>query len=304
MHSGPVQMAAVEVNLKEPGGILTQTVLPAAKQNQNQQVTVGAFNPVGEFYPNGDTTQTPQFFRSSNGSCCDILDQYLYNNPNGTGPIDPSQPVDHSDQRTNLNFLLSQGFQYLITDDPTTASNLLQQKNKRNLCYMQLPQAQWANCTQAQASAPALACQAGNPACLSAGTIGTPPTAPGLIGTASPATNFNLAQWELQLPTGTPGNPTTISSSQLQGGFQDQYFFTNSSDGFLGMKDPGINCVTTPNSAHCRTELREMNADGSAASWFPSGTNKLDATLKVEDPGGSVVIGQVHLAGEKPLAEL
>ncbi|MBB5319405.1 hypothetical protein HDF09_004113 [Edaphobacter lichenicola] len=30
----------------------------------------------------------------------------------------------------------------------------------------------------------------------------------------------------------------------------------------------------------------------------------MDATLKVEDPGGSVVIGQVHLAGEKPLAEL
>ncbi|MBB5319404.1 glycerophosphodiester phosphodiesterase family protein [Tunturibacter empetritectus] len=181
MHSGPVQMAAVEVNLKEPGGILTQTVLPAAKQNQNQQVTVGAFNPVGEFYPNGDTTQTPQFFRSSNGSCCDILDQYLYNNPNGTGPIDPTQPVDHSDQRTNLSFLLSQGFQYLITDDPTTASNLLQQQNKRNLCYMQLPQGQWANCTQAQASAPAPACQAGNPACLSAGTIGTPPTAPGSL---------------------------------------------------------------------------------------------------------------------------
>jgi len=53
-------------------------------------MTVGEFNPVGEYYPMANNTQTPQFFRSSNGTCCDILNQYLYNNPNGTGPIDPS----------------------------------------------------------------------------------------------------------------------------------------------------------------------------------------------------------------------
>ncbi|WP_165420243.1 glycoside hydrolase family 18 protein [Edaphobacter modestus] len=135
---GLISIPAVEVNIKEPGGILTQTVLPAAKLNLETQLpmTVGTFNPVGEYYPNGPTAE-PQFFRSSNGSCCDYLEQYLYNNPNGTGPLDSNQPMDRSDQRRDLNFLTSQGFQYLITDDPTTAHHLLQQQGKRNLCYLE-----------------------------------------------------------------------------------------------------------------------------------------------------------------------
>ena len=91
-----IHIPAVEVNFKEPGGILTQTVLPAARQNLETKLpmSIGFFNPVGEYYASGSTT--PLFFRSSNGTCCDALTAYLYNNPN-TGPIDPSQPVDHSD---------------------------------------------------------------------------------------------------------------------------------------------------------------------------------------------------------------
>ncbi len=351
-----LDIIAVEVNIKEPGGILTTTVLPTARTDQNTASgvakTVGAFNPVGEFYPNGDTTQTPQFFRSSNGSCCDVLAQYLYNNPNGTGPIDPTQPVDHSDQRTNPNLFLSQGFQYIITDDPNTVRNLLVQSGKRNICSMEPnPTSDCAsggfvgptcqpdsNCTApappcgsgtqcvapdpcgdsncvapvdpcsiSNCFGPTPPCSQSNAACQNPGTIGSTPPPPVLIVTSAPAANFNFGNWELQLPTGSPGSPTTISSSQLQSGFQDQFFFTNSADGALGMKDPGTNCVTTPNSAHCRTELREMNTDGSPASWSPGGTNKLNATLKVEDAGGSVVIGQVHLADNvsvRPVAEL
>jgi GH18 family chitinase/glycerophosphoryl diester phosphodiesterase len=145
---GLISIPAVEVNVKEPGGILTQTVLPNAKLNLETRLpmTVGTFNPVGEYYPNG-SSEEPQFFRSSNGSCCDYLEQYLYNNPNGTGPIDPNQPIDSSDQRRNVSFLLSQGFQYLITDDPTTARNLLQQQGKRNICYLQPSRSQTPNCS-------------------------------------------------------------------------------------------------------------------------------------------------------------
>ena len=84
------------------------------------------------------------------------------------------------------------------------------------------------------------------------------------------------------------------------------------SQGFQAFKDPGdpttSGCVTTPNSTHCRTELREVNpSDGSAASWTPTGTNKLDATLAVIAAGGNVAIGQIHFADSvstKPLAEL
>jgi hypothetical protein len=147
---GFLKIPAVEINIKEPGGILTGTVLPNAGSNQatGLPMTLGTFNPVGEYYPNGPTAE-PQFFRSSNGSCCDYLEQYLYNNPNGTGPINPSQPVDHTDQRRNLSFQLSgtNNFRYLITDDPATAASMLVQQNKRNICYLQPSSSQTPNCS-------------------------------------------------------------------------------------------------------------------------------------------------------------
>jgi hypothetical protein len=55
----------------------------------------------------------------------------------------------------------------------------------------------------------------------------------------SPGGNFDLGKWNLQLPIGSPGNPQTIGSSQLQGcgGYQNfDYFFTESGDGALVMK--------------------------------------------------------------------
>jgi len=127
-----------------------------------------------------------------------------------------------------------------------------------------------------------------------------------------PGSNFNMTYWELQLPIGSTGNPTTISSSELQNGYQDpghHYFFTESGDGAMVMKDPGVNCVTTPNSQHCRTELREVNpSNGQAASWDPNGaTNRMKATVAVETPGTETVIGQIHIddsVSSKPVCEL
>jgi len=127
-----------------------------------------------------------------------------------------------------------------------------------------------------------------------------------------PGSNFNMTYWELQLPIGSTGNPTTISSSELQNGYQDpghHYFFTESGDGAMVMKDPGVNCVTTPNSAHCRTELREVNpSNGQAASWSPNATtNRLKATVVVTNAGTETVIGQIHIddsVSSKPVCEL
>lgn len=132
----------------------------------------------------------------------------------------------------------------------------------------------------------------------------------------APGGNFDLSHWSLQLPIGSTGSPTTISSSQLQGcsGYQDpghQYFFTESGDGALVMKVPGSpsssGCVTTPNSLHCRTELREQ----SPSSWDPNAaTNKLSATLAVTQPDDSnygTVVGQIHIddsVSSKPVCEL
>jgi hypothetical protein len=60
-----------------------------------------------------------------------------------------------------------------------------------------------------------------------------------LDASCAPGGNFDLSRWSLQLPIGSPGSPTTISSGQLQGcdGWSDpDYFFTESSDGALVMK--------------------------------------------------------------------
>ncbi|KOS22871.1 Alginate lyase [Escovopsis weberi] len=132
----------------------------------------------------------------------------------------------------------------------------------------------------------------------------------------APGGNFDLSKWSLQLPIGNPGSPTTIPASQLQGcsGYQDtyhQYFFTESGDGALVMKVPGspssAGCVTTPNSLHCRTELRET----SPKSWDPNAANnKLTVSLAVPVPdnsGAGTVIGQIHIddsVSSKPVAEL
>lgn len=125
----------------------------------------------------------------------------------------------------------------------------------------------------------------------------------------APGGNFDLSTWELQEPVGSPGSPTTISSSRLQGssGFQDSYFYTDTRDGAMTFWAPEKG-VTTPNSSYARSELREMNKSGSAADWSLSGTHKLSATLRVVSVTDHVCVGQVHLgsggSSTKPLLEL
>jgi hypothetical protein len=125
----------------------------------------------------------------------------------------------------------------------------------------------------------------------------------------APGGNFDLGIWELQEPVGSPGSPTTIPSSQLQGasGFQDSYFYTDARDGAMTFWAPEKG-VTTPNSNYARSELREMNRDGSAANWSLSGSHQLKATLRVVSVTSNVCVGQIHLgtggSSTKPLIEL
>jgi hypothetical protein len=126
----------------------------------------------------------------------------------------------------------------------------------------------------------------------------------------APGGNFNLSVWELQLPIGSPGAPTTIPSSQLQGagGYTNPaYFWTDKNDGSMTFWDPESG-VTTPNSSYPRTELREMNSNGTAANWALSGNSTLSAELRVVSVTSNVCVGQVHLGtggtSTKPLVEL
>ncbi|ACU76316.1 Alginate lyase 2 [Catenulispora acidiphila DSM 44928] len=131
----------------------------------------------------------------------------------------------------------------------------------------------------------------------------------GLNPGVAPGGNFDLSLWELQLPTGSAGSPTTILPAQLEGanGYQSQYFYTDSTDGAMTFWDPE-NGVTTPNSNYSRSEFREMTSSGAAANWFAAGTtNTLSATLKVTQVPDHVCVGQIHLGSggsTKPLLEL
>jgi hypothetical protein len=126
----------------------------------------------------------------------------------------------------------------------------------------------------------------------------------------SPGGNFNLAIWQLQLPVGSPGSPTTIQPAQLKGasGYSNpSYFWTDKNDGSMTFWAPEKG-VTTPNSSYARSELREMNSDGSSANWTLAGNHSLSAELRVVSVTKSVCIGQVHLgsggSSTKPLLEL
>ncbi len=126
----------------------------------------------------------------------------------------------------------------------------------------------------------------------------------------APGGNFNLSIWELQLPIGSPGSPTTIPPSQLQGanGYRNpSYFWTDKNDGSMTFWDPESG-VTTPNSSFARTELREMNGNGTAADWTLAGNHTLSAELRVVSVTSNVCVGQVHLGSggtsTKPLLEL
>src|SRR5256885_9887820 len=125
----------------------------------------------------------------------------------------------------------------------------------------------------------------------------------------APGGNFDLAIWQLQEPVGSPGSPTTISPSRLKGpnGYQDSYFYTDTRDGAMTFWAPEKG-VTTPNSKYARSELREMNRDGSAANWSLSGSHKLNATLREVSVTSNVCVAQDHLGtggqSTKPLLVL
>lgn len=117
----------------------------------------------------------------------------------------------------------------------------------------------------------------------------------GLNPNVPPGSNFNLGIWSLQLPVGSPGSPTTISPSGLEGGYSSSYFYTDSGDGAMSFWAPEKG-VTTPNSNYARSELREMNPNGSGANWdMLAGTHTLNATLRVMKVPKSVAIGQIKI---------
>ena len=127
----------------------------------------------------------------------------------------------------------------------------------------------------------------------------------GAAGGAAPHIDYNL--WELQLPIGPSNAPTTISASQLLAGFSDEYFYPAADGGQIFM-DPETGS-TTSGSQHCRSEMRELALDGSAAAWSSSGSHTLTVSGRVLQLGGGasglVTVGQLFDGTDSlPLLEL
>lgn len=135
-----IHIAALEVVMKEPGGILNRVLQVAGHHTITAKpVTIGQFNPVGEFYPNNDLGALPAFFASSDGRCCVYLSDYLFNNKQYQGPVEyPNLPYDHNDHRQSLLFLINDNkAQMITTDRPSVLQDYLLSRNMRNISYMQ-----------------------------------------------------------------------------------------------------------------------------------------------------------------------
>jgi hypothetical protein len=111
----------------------------------------------------------------------------------------------------------------------------------------------------------------------------------------SPAEIIDTSKWYLTLPTGTEGDPDTISPSELKS-YDSKYFRLNESgDGVVFTANAGG--VTTENSKYPRSELREMNG-GEKASWDGrSGSHTMvldEAITKTPSTKPDVIAGQIH----------
>ncbi|CEJ90883.1 hypothetical protein VHEMI06636 [[Torrubiella] hemipterigena] len=121
----------------------------------------------------------------------------------------------------------------------------------------------------------------------------------------APGGNFDLTKFTLQEPVGEDKHPKQVGGDKLKGckGYSDEWFKTDSNDGTMVMKVPeSSKCVTTQNSKHCRSELRENG------SWSPSASaNRLFAEVQVTKNEGEICVGQIHVddsVSHKPVAEL
>ena len=123
-----------------------------------------------------------------------------------------------------------------------------------------------------------------------------------------PGSNFNLNNWELQLPTSNgvltaaSGTVDEETPAQLTAGFTNTYFYTGS-DGSMVFWAPDDG-ARTGNSTHPRSELREELVPGNDnVNWTVYGTHIMTAqckVLQVPSDTEKVCIGQIHEPDTKP----
>ena len=113
---------------------------------------------------------------------------------------------------------------------------------------------------------------------------------------AVPAEILDLRRWKLTLPTPFGGaKPDEIKQPRLATYF-DPYFRADETGGVVFTAP--VNGVTTRGSNYARCELREMNADGSKASWHSGiGVHTMTVTgaaSRLPVNKAQQIIGQIH----------
>jgi hypothetical protein len=115
---------------------------------------------------------------------------------------------------------------------------------------------------------------------------------------AYPADVLDLTAWKVTLPTGGDEDPDEITQPRLDTFAADPWFVaTDACDGVRFRA--AVNGVTTGGSSYPRSELREMNADGSdEAGWSATeGTHTMvirEAITATPNDKPDVVAGQIH----------
>lgn len=131
-----------------------------------------------------------------------------------------------------------------------------------------------------------------------------PPPPPPPCSTADkPADVLSLVRWKLTLPKplGSSGDPDEIFQPQLNNYEHPSYFFVACPGPVVVFRAP-VNGATTSNSGNPRSELREMNANGSnETEWsMNSGTHTMEIVQAIthrpdkNDGQDPVVAGQIH----------
>lgn len=118
---------------------------------------------------------------------------------------------------------------------------------------------------------------------------------------AFPAEIIDLRKWKLTLPVQDPQNPSIpldIKQPQLAKYRLSPWFDSTADNAGVIFRAP-VNASTTKNSDYPRTELREMNSDGTQEEFWPSknGIHTMiidEAITAVPKNKPAVVAGQIH----------
>ncbi len=113
-----------------------------------------------------------------------------------------------------------------------------------------------------------------------------------------PSEVLDLGNWKVTLPIGEEEKPTEIFQPELDGYSQDPYFTVTRSGKAVRFRAP-VNGVTTSGSKNPRTELREMESDGSDEIEWSSTSGKHTMTVReafthLPEDKPHVVGAQIH----------